>query len=455
MPPSLTPTLTHFLRIAAVLVCLGTNSPAWSETVADRKAAVLNDRAAMENDARWIYNDFDRGFAAGRRTGKPVLIVLRCIPCLACAGIDARVLLDKSELNPLLDQFVCVRVINANALDLSRFQFDFDLSFSTLLFNGDGTLYGRYGSWQHQKDPKEKAIDGFKKALESALVLHAQYPANKPSLAGKQPHPTEFKTPVELPTLQGKYTRTLDWQGKVVQSCVHCHQIGDAFRELERSKKQSLSLPLIYPFPAPETIGISLTQDSETHIRSILSNSPAERAGLLPGDELIRVQSQPVISNADVSWILHHTPENASLETVFRRGGEEKTVRIVLPSDWRLHSDISRRVGTWQMRAMALGGMFLEELPESERASKGLAPDQLALVAKHVGEYGEHAAAKKAGFKKGDILVEIAGKSSRTSESELIGRLLQQFKPRDQVRTTVLRPTGLSTERLELSYPIQ
>ena len=75
-------------------------------------------------------------------------MVLRCVPCLACAGIDAQVLLQETELAPLLDQFVCVRVINANALDLSLFQFDYDLSFSTLFFNGDGTVYGRYGSWR-------------------------------------------------------------------------------------------------------------------------------------------------------------------------------------------------------------------------------------------------------------------------------------------------------------------
>ena len=50
-------------------------------------------------------------------------MVLRCIPCLSCAGIDAQVLEEK-ELVPLLDQFVCVRVINANALDLSLFQFE-------------------------------------------------------------------------------------------------------------------------------------------------------------------------------------------------------------------------------------------------------------------------------------------------------------------------------------------
>ena len=142
--------------------------------------------ANLKNDPRWIYNDYEKGFAEGKRTGKPVLIVLRCIPCLACAGIDAKVLLENTELTPLLDQFVCVRVINANALDLAKFQFDFDLSFTTMIFNGDGTLYGRYGSWTHQKDPREETTDGFKRALESVLAIHKSYPANQASLAAKQ-----------------------------------------------------------------------------------------------------------------------------------------------------------------------------------------------------------------------------------------------------------------------------
>jgi len=119
------------LNLALILACLTTNA----ETVKDRAGAVRDDKAKLENDPRWIYNDFEKGFEEGKRTGKPVLVVLRCVPCLACAGIDAKVLLEDEILTPLLDQFVCVRVINANALDLSKFQFDFNLSFSTLIFN--------------------------------------------------------------------------------------------------------------------------------------------------------------------------------------------------------------------------------------------------------------------------------------------------------------------------------
>ena len=72
-----------------------------ADTAADRKAAVLKDRATLENDPRWIYNDYERGFAEAKRTGKPLLVVIRCVPCLACAGLDARVLLENTDLSPL------------------------------------------------------------------------------------------------------------------------------------------------------------------------------------------------------------------------------------------------------------------------------------------------------------------------------------------------------------------
>src|SRR5215212_4383680 len=147
----------------------------WAETVKDREGTVREDKAAMEKDARWIYNDYQKGFEKAKWENKPLLVVLRCVPCLACAGIDASVL-QEAELQPLLDKFVCVRVINANALDLALFQVDYDLSFSTVFFNGDGTVYGRYGSWMHQKSPQEKTTAGFKKAMEGALALHRKYP---------------------------------------------------------------------------------------------------------------------------------------------------------------------------------------------------------------------------------------------------------------------------------------
>src|SRR5437868_2256223 len=84
----------------------------FAAAVKDRESAVRDDKTTMEKDARWIYNDVQRGFTEAKWRGKPLLVVLRCVPCLACMGIDASVLQDP-ELAPLLDKFVCVRVINA------------------------------------------------------------------------------------------------------------------------------------------------------------------------------------------------------------------------------------------------------------------------------------------------------------------------------------------------------
>lgn len=435
----------------APLTVIALSVLARAETVADRKGAILKDRASLEYDPRWIYDDYERGFAEARRTGKPLLVVLRCIPCLACAGIDAKVVVENSELAPLLDRFVCVRVVNANALDLARFQFDFDLSFTVMFFNGDGTVYGRYGSWTHQKNPQDETIEGFRRTLEQVLALHTLYPANRAALQGKQGRPMPYATPVDLPTLAGKYTRNLDWENEVVASCVHCHQIGDALRAAHRERNERLPAQLIYPFPGPEAVGLELAPDHAARVKSVTSGSPAARSGLRAGDDLVKLDGQPLVSIADVSWVLHHAPETGSLRVEFRRGNLHRITTLELPAGWRIRSDISRRVGTWELRAMALGGLQLEDLPDEERRTRGLPADRLALRVKHVGEYGRHAAAKKAGFRQDDVLVEVAGSTARESESTLIGRLLAQHRPGDSIKVVVLRGSG----RLDLVLPVQ
>jgi serine protease Do len=439
-----------FLDSVAILAAFLTSASSNAETVKDREGAVRGDRAKMENDARWIYNDVDRGFAEARMTGKPLLVVLRCVPCLACMGIDASILASK-ELEPLLDQFVCVRVINANALDLSLFQFDYDLSFSTMFFNADGTVYGRYGSWKHQRDAQDATTAGYKAALAAAAAIHRGYPANNESLRGKQGGPVAFKTPVEIPSLAGKYERELKWEGKVVQSCVHCHQIGDAYRSAIRGEGKPMPMDLIYPMPAPETIGLSLEPDHVARVASIADASVAAHSGLQPGDDIISANEQALISVADFAWVLHRLPEEGTLKLQVRRGDEMRDVAIPLSNGWRAKSDISTRVATWPMRAMAFGGMVLADLTDEERKQRSLPIESLGLFVKHVGQYGIHAAAKNAGFQKGDVIVGLEQFNRRMTESELIGIILRDYPAKQRLKTAVLR----GSDRLVLEMPLQ
>lgn len=421
-----------------------------AEAVKDREGAVRADQAKMKDDGRWIYNDIERGFAEAKKSGKPLLVALRCVPCMACRGIDASIL-KSSDVQPLLDNFVCVRVINANALDLTRFQFDYDLSFSTMFFNADGTIYGRFGSWQHQKDALDTTITGYKASLEATLEIHRAYPGIKAALAGKQGGPTPFAVPVEIPALATKYGRELNWGGNVVQSCVHCHQIGDAFRVWHRNQGKPVPTELIYPMPMPETIGLTMDGETAARVTSVAAGSFAETAGIKAGDTLATLDGQPLISSADLAWVLHRAPESGALPVKVLRGGAEQSLTLNLPKGWRLKSDISTRVGTWPMRAMAFGGMVLTDLPDEERQKRGLDNKSMALLVKSVGQYGIHATAKKVGFLKDDVLIAVDSQSGRMTEGELIGHLLTNRMQKENVTFSIKR----GEKKLELSLPMQ
>ncbi len=448
-----TPLPTPGAFVLASLFLAAAVSAVIAETVKDREGAVRDDRRKMENQERWLYNDVDAAFTEAAKAGSPILVVLRCVPCLACAGIDGAVI-DSPELGPLLDQYVCVRIINANALDLARFQFDYDLSFSAMLFNSDGTVYGRYGSWTHQKDPGEKLVAGFKAALEAGLILHEGYPGNRDQLAGKQPVPLPFKTPLDIPLIknhQNPYSQDLDWQGNVVKSCVHCHQIGDGLKAAYRDRREPIPMQLIYPMPASETLGLELAPDHVARVVSVAPGSSAEKAGFREGDDLVGIGGDRILSPADIAWKLHHSGETARIEFDVLRSGKAGTLTLELPEGWRLENDISRRVGTWPMRAMVGGGLKLQDLDDKGRDRLKLGRDILALEITHVGEYGKHAAAKRAGFQVGDILVEVDGLTGRLSESAYFGTLLQRHPGPATLNAVILR----EGKRIPLKFPMQ
>ena len=73
------------------------------------------------------------------------------------------------------------------------------------------------------------------------------------------------------------------------------------------------------------------------------------------------------------------------------------------------------------------------------------------MKVRHVGQYGEHAVAKRAGVQEGDILIAFDGRSGRMSESELLAYSVQQKRPGDEVVVTVLR----NGEKKDLKFVLQ
>lgn len=424
---------------------------AFAQNPRDQK--VRADREKVESEGFWIYNDMTKGLAEAKKSGKPMLVVLRCIPCTECVKLDDNLVDKDPRVRPLLEKYVCVRVVSTNGLDLSLFQYDYDQSFAGILMNADGTIYGRFGTRSdrvHWTD--DVSIEGLAEALKAGLALHADYPANKESLAAKRgPPATEFPSPEKYPRLKDKYTDTINYQGNVMQSCIHCHQIGDAQRQLYRDRKQPIPEEMLYSYPHPKSQGLILDPKTCATVVKVLPETPASKAGFAAGDVIRSLGGQPLVSMADVQWVLHRAPAaGVELKAVVQRGEKLVELTMMLPEGWRRTDDISWRATTWPLRRMGLGGMRLEELTPEDRAKLGVA-EGMALRAKHVGQFGAHAAAKNAGFLAGDILISFDGKQDFAREADLLTHAINTRKPGDTVLVTVLR----DGKKLELKLPMQ
>jgi hypothetical protein len=420
--------------------------------VQDRATQVRNDRQRVEAFGFWIYNDLPRGFAEAKETGKPLLVVFRCIPCAACAQLDEQVVERDPAVRALMDKFVCVRVVHANGMDLSLFQYDYDQSWAAFFLNADRTIYGRYGTRSHRtRSEDDVSLEGFAKALQGALDLHAAYPKNKVALAGKHGPAVEVQAPEGYPSLKGRYGSKLDYEGQVAQSCIHCHQVGEAQRRACRDAGKPIPEKVLFPYPNPKILGLVLDPKDKARVKDVTPGSSAAKDGFRPGDEIATLSGQPMLSIADVQWLLHNAGDTGALRAEVRRDGKTIPLALTLAKGWRQRDDLSWRATSWDLRRMATGGMVLEELPGAERQKAGLADAALALRVKYVGQYGDHAAGKRAGFKQGDVLVAVDGRTGHLSESDLLATMVTQKRPGDRVPVTVLR----GGQKVELMLPIQ
>lgn len=418
-----------------------------------REEKVRGDRERVLNEGFWIYNDLETGFDQARRTGKPLLVVLRCIPCEECVKLDDDLVDQDPVIRPLLDKFVCVRQVSTNGLDLETFQYDTDQSFAVFMLNADGTIYGRFGTRSHRTEWfGDVSLVGLAKALEGALELHAEYPANKKALAGKRGPEPEFASPEKYPALKDRFTDSLDYTGNVVRSCIHCHQIGDAQRALYRERDEPIPDRVLYPYPHPKSIGLILDPDQRAGVLDVTPDSHAAEAGFRKGDSIKTLNGQPLLSIADVQWVLHRvSPEGGKVTAVVERNGQTRTLTLELPSGWRLADDISWRVSSWGLRRMALGGLVLKPATDAERRELEIPSGQMALRVERAGQYGPHATARKAGFQEGDVIVAFDGHTDLLREADVLRHGVQERKAGERVPVQIIR----NGRRMELMLPMQ
>jgi hypothetical protein len=302
-------------------------------------------------------------------------------------------------------------------VNLALFDFDYDLTWMGFFISPRERVYGRYGGRDGGAADGRVSVAGLSYALQAALEKHRVSPPTPESDRG----PAVRSTVADYPAF-----RRLP-----ANSCVHCHQVYDVRRE-SLQMKNKWSLDEIWVYPQPENIGLTLEVDRGDRVARVVGASPAARAGLQPGDRLMRVNDLPVASIADVQYALHRIRTHRKVSVDWERDGGEHSASLELPDGWR-KTDVSWR---WSLRgidpAPPLRG---EDLTTEEKAVLGLPSRRLAF---RQGPFVAPAA-ERAGVRQNDVVLGIDGKQLDMTAQQFGAYLRLGYKVGDRVTFNLLR----------------
>jgi serine protease Do len=73
--------MKRFLILSSIALSLGAATAVQSaQSKLTRDQMVHKDKSDVQRIDEWIYNDLEQARAEARRTGKPLMVVFRCIP---------------------------------------------------------------------------------------------------------------------------------------------------------------------------------------------------------------------------------------------------------------------------------------------------------------------------------------------------------------------------------------
>ena len=328
-------------------------------------------------------------------------------------------------------------------MDLSLFQFDYDQTWVVFFLNADRTIYGRYGSRSQKDAMQDVSIEGFRKAMEGALELRKDYSANKQSLTGKTGPTPKFAAPEGYPSLD-RFSATVAPGGpRHNNKCIHCHQVHAAELNDLRSTKQPILDKELWSYPMPDQLGLKLDSAERATVKTVAAGSSADKAGFRASDKILRLDGQPILSIADVQWVLHQAKEPSQIRALVERDRKEMELNLALASGWRRQGDFSWRDSTCGWAVVRFNSA---DLSLADRKRLDLSADGLALIVDFVG-----VEIKDSGLNKKDVIVEVDGQRKRLTESEFLAYVARAKSPGDELNVTVLR----AGKELRLKLPVQ
>ena len=309
------------------------------------------------------------------------------------------------------------RVVNMRGVDISRFEFDYDLTWVAFFLAKHGNILGRFGGRDAGSADKYLTVGGLKYAMSAALEAHKRGDDGQPPA----PPADRFRHAEDYPSAKRLKSN----------ACIHCHQVYN-FRQDWLRSQGNWTRERIWEYPQPENLGLSVYLDQQNRVKAVKSDSPAERAGLRLGDELMLIDQHRLASFADVQFALHRAPTTGHITVRWQRGEQKHEADVELPEKWR-ESDISWRTSMWNLEPAA--SVHGQDLTPRQKKEIGLGPEHLAF------RQGSFVlpAARDAGIRQGDLIIGIDGKHFDMTMLQFNAYVRLNFNAGDTITFNVLR----------------
>ena len=402
----------------------------------------LNDDHAR-GVSHWIYNDLSKAQEEAKRLNQPIFVTFRCVPCHACKSVDAEVAKGNDKIMKMAtEKFVSLRQVEMKGVDLSQFQFDYDLNWAAMFINADGTVYGRYGTQSADGPDAYNSVDSLLKAMERVLV----YPNNKGYLTAKKGAPKPYKTAIDLPGLPNKRKYR---QQTERSNCIHCHNIHDALCNDDYAKGK-VTREYHWRYPLPENVGLKINKDDGQLVQEVETGSAAAMAGLKAGDRIVAINNQAIISIADMQWVFHNlSNQGANIQVSAIRNGAIESFNLITQKDWK-KTNFSWRGSMWNMKPKM--GIWMPFAEERDLKRMGLTAGHKAMQVKWINHNVPTAqAAQRVGLRTGDFIIAIEGKPITMDHRELNYHIKLKYKPGDTLPMTLWR----KGQKIDFNCPLK
>jgi len=334
--------------------------------------------------------------------------------------------------------YVCVRVRNMKGVDVHTYDFDFDLTFAALLMHADGTIHRTYAGRDHSGSESHLSAASLQRALEDTRADHAAYV--------KDPRPPTPRAPQRVDRMPWMKARPKQ------PECYHCHNVNDA-RHGARRDAGTFRRTDAWLWPDPIQVGLSLERDAQERVTKVATGSAAARAGLAPGDLLVSLAGRRVRTFGDVQRVLDDADAQATeVPVTWTRAGKPMAATLQLAAAWKTPTPLvfAWRPSKWQMKPQpGFGGRPLDA---QQKQALGIDPATFAFRIGYLVTWGENAAtgrnARKAGLRKGDVILSLAGKNDFRSMDHYHAWFRFTRKPGSRVPVVRLRDGKRTTVEL-------